>query len=400
MRRGRTTRLLGFRTMTNKGELILQATSYGTAQRMFVASTPWSAEQFQRICGFGEETNIVREIYGKPDSAEDPYLSELFDTASLVECKAVNASYTVHFDYINGQQNLTINIDKSYNPLIPIYNVTGPAPTASNPSTHQSSEAADPTCSTWNAHKSRCTFSATTLRTLSYQSITDAFSTILHGTLTTSNPSVQHLLFPHSDVPKTRLTSTNDLAWIPAYFHYLTPHTINLTAQLELQAGTQYVGLSNTKSTSTPLQGSLATAIEDLFANYTISLMSDPYLLPNYTSPRAPQRFHAVTLEADHNVYEYDSATLWIAYGVAIGVATLITVVGLVVMWLNGVAYDGRFSTVLRVSREASLEVKDGGGAVGLGEDEVDDGRQALSRELGEGVVRMRCGRGRGRRLG
>ena len=258
-------------------ELILQATSYGTAQRMFVASTPWSGQQFQRLCGFGEESNIIRDLYQKPDSATDPFLPELFDTASMVECRAVNASYTIQFEYINGQQNLNIAIDRSGEPLVPIYNVTGPSALSPNSSTHLDGEASDPDCSTWNSQGDRCRFDVTTLRTIAYQAVVDAFSTVLHGTLTTSNPAIQHLMFFNSDVAKTRLVDTDELSWVPGYFHYLTPDTVNLTAQMELQAGTEYVGLSNTKSNK--IQGSLATAIEDLFTNYTISLMSDPYLL-------------------------------------------------------------------------------------------------------------------------
>lgn len=69
-----------------------------------------------------------------------------------------------------------------------------------------------------------------------------------------------------------------------------------------------------------------------------------------------------VTVTAYHNIYVYHSATLWTAYGLAIGVTTLASMLGLVSMVIAGGAYENSFSTILRFSRNAHIseEVKDG----------------------------------------
>ena len=74
-----------------------------------------------------------------------------------------------------------------------------------------------------------------------------------------------------------------------------------------------------------------------------------------------------MTLETYQNVYRYDPATLWIAYGLSVLFATLAVIVGTTTLVLSGVSYSHNFSTVVRVSRTANLSVevlkRDGFGA-------------------------------------
>lgn len=62
-----------------------------------------------------------------------------------------------------------------------------------------------------------------------------------------------------------------------------------------------------------------------------------------------------VTFHEFQNIYEYDSATLWIAYGTATFFATFAVVIGLTMIIVSGASYDTSFSTVVRVSRHAQL---------------------------------------------
>lgn len=88
---------------------------------------------------------------------------------------------------------------------------------------------------------------------------------------------------------------------------------------------------------------------------------------PNYSSPYAPSRLTNVTVEGYENIYRYDVAILWIAYGLSIFFALLGVIAGFIALWLNGASYSDSFSTVLRVSRTAELSVdvqrKDGMGS-------------------------------------
>lgn len=73
--------------------------------------------------------------------------------------------------------------------------------------------------------------------------------------------------------------------------------------------------------------------------------------------------------------------TLWIAYGVAIFFAALAVATGSTAMWLNGVAYDASFSTILRTSYI---------GEVATGRPEYlphNDGSRPLPKQLAKAVV-------------
>ena len=85
---------------------------------------------------------------------------------------------------------------------------------------------------------------------------------------------------------------------------------------------------------------------------------------PNYSSITAPPRT-LVTFHHYHNIYTYEAWKLWLAYGIAIGLATIAVAIGLVVMRLNGASYSDNFSTILRasigahVNRHISVDIMD-----------------------------------------
>ncbi|OQN98196.1 hypothetical protein B0A48_15472 [Cryoendolithus antarcticus] len=96
---------------------------------------------------------------------------------------------------------------------------------------------------------------------------------------------------------------------------------------------------------------SLQDALEELFQNFTISLLSEPYL----HSPYTPEPSALVTFSTFHNVYTYSYRTLWIAYGLAIVFATLSVLGGAIALLLNGASYSTTFSTIVRVGRTVQL---------------------------------------------
>jgi hypothetical protein len=58
-----------------------------------------------------------------------------------------------------------------------------------------------------------------------------------------------------------------------------------------------------------------------------------------------------VTIQTWRNIYVYSPAFLWLPYGVSIALATVAVVLGTICLVNNG----SSFSTILRVSHEASL---------------------------------------------
>lgn len=79
---------------------------------------------------------------------------------------------------------------------------------------------------------------------------------------------------------------------------------------------------------------------------------------PNFSSPFAPPQLTITTLETWHNTYRYNAATLWIPYGLAIGVTALAVLGGYAALVANGAAFSDKFSTIFRVSRAAGLNVE------------------------------------------
>ena len=77
----------------------------------------------------------------------------------------------------------------------------------------------------------------------------------------------------------------------------------------------------------------------------------------NYSSASAPDPVK-VALPAYRNIYTYSALKLWAAYGVAIFLALLTALLGLVAIFLNGASYSNNFSTTFRAARGAAISEK------------------------------------------
>jgi hypothetical protein len=62
-----------------------------------------------------------------------------------------------------------------------------------------------------------------------------------------------------------------------------------------------------------------------------------------------------VTIQTWRNIYMYSPAFLWLPYAVSIALATVVVGLGSICLVSNGASFSTSFSTILRVSREASL---------------------------------------------
>ncbi|CZR61875.1 uncharacterized protein PAC_11772 [Phialocephala subalpina] len=95
--------------------------------------------------------------------------------------------------------------------------------------------------------------------------------------------------------------------------------------------------------------GTLAPAIEDLFNNITISMLSANISgAPNQTIP--------ITTFSTHNIYQYNSLNLILSYGVAIAVAILSIAIGTYVTIQNGVSHSTSFSATIATTRNVQLD--------------------------------------------
>ncbi|KAK0276838.1 hypothetical protein LTR35_010232 [Friedmanniomyces endolithicus] len=279
-------------------------------------------------------------------------LAEYYSTSTVLRCDVHNATYHTTFNITNSEQTVSINErDLVDTALITIEQVS--ANFGSSNQTHPDLQPQP--CSTGSigtfhasAYNSslKCIFDAVVLSTISYQAIMHALIELVTGMIALD------------------LESNFDTA---------------ITSTTQLSNTQPYAGLVNAAAapnSTLPFQ----QALEQLFENITISLMSAPDLQPNSSSIYYPAKTK-VTLATLENIYIYAAYKLWLAYGLAIAATALIAACGLAAMMANGAAFSNSFSTILRLSRGADLDRKV--------QDADLSGRAPLPRYLEEATVKF-----------
>ncbi|KAJ9265596.1 hypothetical protein DTO195F2_1635 [Paecilomyces variotii] len=169
------------------------------------------------------------------------------------------------------------------------------------------------------------------LETFAYQSVMESFNRLLVGSIsysflgTADSLSGVYQTAPNTSVLSTALSETPELSF-----------------------------LNGDGSTSVPNTQSLSDAIEHMFQNITVSLMSLSQLQPDYSSPYAPSDTN-VTIIENRNTYAYSRAILWITYGIAIFLTLLSVLLGMLANRANHGSYSSTFSTIMRTTRNATL---------------------------------------------
>jgi hypothetical protein len=110
------------------------------------------------------------------------------------------------------------------------------------------------------------------------------------------------------------------------------------------------VSYPNEAFSSSTFNRSLASVLEELFQNMTLSLFSSPSFVEE--SAEGIEVAYHVT----QNTYAYNSRNLLISYGLAVGFALIAGIAGCVSIISNGASYSNKFSTVLRTTRGQELE--------------------------------------------
>lgn len=379
----------------NSSRRVLQADAltYGAPASIYVATLPQmfnfafmsSNAQTQEKCRFFGADGL---IYTYP-MADDVCLPGLerplcygqqawFTDATLLRCDLVNSSYTTEFKYTDGTQLVDISTNKK-DVSVPI-------------TAHQCFTVPDGGKFSSNSLKcngtgTACQYDEVASRLLSYQSIAHAFNQLILGSITMGgygtpakgvNAKAPGIVID-SEVATTVLMDTEELAFV-ADFNGVNETFVNLQMEVNEPNSTATHGISD--KTPTGQRGDLKSALETLFQNITISLLTESYLQPNYSSPYAPAELTQVTFNRYHNVYIYSASTLWVAYGLAILFTVVALGLGLTSMVRSNASFANNFSTVVVTSRTAPMtdEVRQSEG----------DGRQPLSKRLAE--ARMMIG--------
>jgi hypothetical protein len=154
--------------------------------------------------------------------------------------------------------------------------------------------------------------------------------------LRVQSPSLMSTLlaFTHELVPFTSRSRSNSSALPPDADQWtdVAQHLFSIKS------------LSKEALTSPSYNRSLASAVEELFQNMTLSLFSDPRFL------RDSEELVNVTRYYTRNTYFYSQKNLLLSYGIALFLTLLASIAGCVAIFFNGASYTYKFSTVLRTT--------------------------------------------------
>ncbi|KAI5366053.1 hypothetical protein Slin14017_G036930 [Septoria linicola] len=286
---------------------------------------------------------------------------------SMLRCDLYNATYKLDFEFINGAQTVTTQISEvDTEPVEFAHNVRGMA-----------AESLDHTrCDMLSLRDTPfneldCTLDTRVLQSLSYQAIMDSFTELLHGLVYIAyNAEDGENVVSNSSAPSTILVETKELNFLRNASAYLLDLTEEMYAKLGGPRKGQWQSLQEIKpswgdslfrglgpASESSLDLPLSEALEQLFQNITISMMSSPLLQSDNSSAFRPAPVE-VTFGMRENVYEYAQEKLWLAYGLAIGTSCAIVILGLLIIYLHGAAFEDEFSTCLRLSRCAIIDAE------------------------------------------
>lgn len=181
---------------------------------------------------------------------------------TVVQCELYNTSYQASFSFINGGQ--TINVTRGetpYNPVAPVYGLDS---SASGPlDIYYANGSVIP-----NA------YNTTEVQTLSYQAVMDSLGKILVGTISNSRDSLGAIVASNTSVMSTVLGDTKELAFLNNYPQLSS--AASTLQQIVAIDNTSWNGVDTVDDTQSVM--SLKEALEDLFQNITIGLMSSKLL--------------------------------------------------------------------------------------------------------------------------
>jgi len=222
---------------------------------------------------------IACDLEGGGQATTENPLGVVGANVTMIQCQLHNSTYRTKFEYRNGLQTVSVDLPE-HGPTVPIINWVRSAPIGSDKETSSN-------CTTLNDlddYGKRCVYNDSLPAQLAYQSILQAFTTLITGQIYLDNTTKG--LLDTSYIRSTGLVNTKEL-------EYLTDYGLHLKSS-QPEEGRDYpspdlqwvLSNSNTPGISgisrLQHQGaadqSLQNALETMFQNFTISLMSSPLL--------------------------------------------------------------------------------------------------------------------------
>ncbi|KAI0967657.1 hypothetical protein F4678DRAFT_239427 [Xylaria arbuscula] len=282
------------------------------------------------------------------EALDNNQVLSLLQNASYFQCDLHNASYHVDFSYKSGMQNIAFQIDR----LEAVTNVFHMFRRSENLGVGFSQGPFN--CNQLEEYEllanDPCVFDTGLLRRLSYTGVLDGFCRLMIGSVSIGDDGIPEV---DTSIFTTSLIDTPELEYL---LQFVKSPRKEGTLQSQFISNKTPQGTTLSNIEEPPPRSSLPWAMEELFSNFTISLMSSD-LLPSNLTPPPPFRPPPVniTFTIINLVYSYSPTSLWIAYGAAILASSLTLVVSIMAILPNNASYNSDFSTIMRAAHGAML---------------------------------------------
>ncbi|KAL8685418.1 MAG: hypothetical protein Q9218_007774 [Villophora microphyllina] len=283
-------------------------------------------------------------------------LDKFHNESTVLRCDMHNSTYDTTFTFIDGVQSVKINGVKDVSDtamttigdVLTFFNSSNQTDTSLQPQPCPPSEVKSDS----ESKMAYCLFDPVVLSTISYQAVMHAFTDLVTGMISLGDrQDLQTLITSTSQVSSTVLAEVPELAFLQSTETTNKPQAAQQAAVTWQQQ--PYTGLVNAAAavrSTLPFK----EALEQVFQNITISLMSAPDLQPNSSSIYYPDKTEVISTTRE-NIYIYSASKLWLAYSLAVGATALIAVFGIVAIIANRASFSNKFSTILRLSRGAQM---------------------------------------------
>ena len=196
----------------------------------------------------------------------------LGEDITMIRCQLYNSTYRTEFSYINGQQDVKINV--THQPEDPVVPIIGSVIGKDFVGVDDIDNCAE--LKFEKNEEERCRFDRDLLSQLSYQSVLNAFSNLVTGNITFKSVMESHR--ESTRIRSTSLTDTKELRYLSDYERHMNSYPVRPDLQYSFSNSTvpDVSGLARLKSAAG--DKSLEDALEEMFQNITISLMSSAAL--------------------------------------------------------------------------------------------------------------------------
>lgn len=195
-----------------------------------------------------------------PLRVNDPSIPYESLHASLISCALYNASYHTDFEFLDGAQTVSITVAESHNDVVALNTISWDSTSSINPYQPYYQNGSAIEVLNTSSGESNGQYNSSINRILAYQSVFDAFGKILVGSISLGISGTLNVV--NTSIMSTVLFDTVELSG----YRGVRDSVIELVPEL--------VGAPLPLQARDPEHGHLQHALEELFQNITISLMT------------------------------------------------------------------------------------------------------------------------------